>query len=52
VISLRIGRYIASAWRSRRRDERLGFQQTGRIPGGILVAGEFVDDVLMTLELA
>lgn len=32
--------------------ERLGFQETGRIPGGIQVAGEFVDDVLMTLELA
>lgn len=32
--------------------ERLGFRETGRIPGGIQVAGEFVDDVLMTLELA
>lgn len=31
--------------------ERLGFQETGRIPGGIQVAGEFVDDVLMTREL-
>lgn len=31
--------------------ERLGFRETGRIPGGIQVAGEFVDDVLMTLEL-
>ncbi|MBX3428809.1 MAG: GNAT family N-acetyltransferase [Hyphomonadaceae bacterium] len=31
--------------------ERLGFQQTGRIPGGIKVAGALVDDVLMTLEL-
>lgn len=32
--------------------ERVGFQQTGRIPGGITVAGAYVDDVLMTLELA
>lgn len=31
--------------------ERMGFAQTGRIPGGIQVAGAFVDDVLMTLEL-
>jgi GNAT superfamily N-acetyltransferase len=31
--------------------ERLRFRETGRIPGGIQVAGEFVDDVLMTLEL-
>jgi GNAT superfamily N-acetyltransferase len=32
--------------------ERLGFRQTGHIPGGIRVDGAFVDDVLMTLELA
>lgn len=31
--------------------ERLGFQQTGRVPGGIKVANELVDDVLMTMEL-
>lgn len=31
--------------------ERLGFCQTGRVPGGIKVAGALVDDVLMTLEL-
>lgn len=31
--------------------ERLGFRQTGRVPGGIQIAGAFVDDVLMTLEL-
>jgi GNAT superfamily N-acetyltransferase len=31
--------------------ERLGFRQTGRVPGGIQVAGEYVDDILMTLEL-
>lgn len=31
--------------------ERVGFEQTGRVPGGIQVAGEYVDDVLMTLEL-
>lgn len=32
--------------------ERMGFQQTGRVPGGIKIGGAFVDDVLMTLELA
>jgi len=32
--------------------ERMGFTQTGRIPGGIRVDGVYVDDVLMTLELA
>jgi GNAT superfamily N-acetyltransferase len=32
--------------------ERLGFQQTGRVPGGIQVGEAYVDDVLMTLELA
>jgi ribosomal protein S18 acetylase RimI-like enzyme len=32
--------------------ERLGFQQTGRMPGGIQVGEAYVDDVLMTLELA
>lgn len=31
--------------------ERLGFRQTGRVPGGIQIAGEYVDDVLMALEL-
>lgn len=31
--------------------ERMGFRQTGRIPGGIQVGDAFVDDVLMTLEL-
>lgn len=31
--------------------ERLGFRQTGSIPGGIRIDGKLVDDVLMTLEL-
>ncbi len=31
--------------------ERMGFQQTGRIPGGIKINGVYVDDVLMSLEL-
>lgn len=31
--------------------ERVGFQQTGRVPGGIQVGDAFVDDVLMTLEV-
>ena len=31
--------------------ERMGFRQTGRIPGGIQVGDAYVDDVLMTLEL-
>jgi len=31
--------------------ERMGFRQTGHIPGGIKVDGAYVDDVLMTLEL-
>jgi len=31
--------------------ERMGFSQTGHIPGGIKVDGAYVDDVLMTLEL-
>lgn len=31
--------------------ERMGFRQTGHIPGGIKIAGVFVDDVLMSLEL-
>ena len=31
--------------------ERLGFRQTGHIPGGIQVDGAYVDDVLMSLEL-
>jgi GNAT superfamily N-acetyltransferase len=31
--------------------ERMGFQQTGQVPGGIKIAGALVDDVLMTLEL-
>ena len=36
---------------ARRMYERLGFVETGRVPGGIFVAGSFVDDVLMTLKL-
>lgn len=36
---------------ARRLYERLGFRQTGCVPGGIKIAGRFVDDVLMTLEL-
>jgi GNAT superfamily N-acetyltransferase len=32
--------------------ERIGFRETGRIPGGIRVDGAYVDDVLMTLELS
>lgn len=32
--------------------ERMGFRMTGHIPGGILVDGVYVDDVLMTLQLA
>jgi GNAT superfamily N-acetyltransferase len=31
--------------------QRMGFRQTGHIPGGIQIAGEYVDDVLMTREL-
>lgn len=31
--------------------ERVGFRQTGAIPGGIKIDGAYVDDVLMTLEL-
>jgi GNAT superfamily N-acetyltransferase len=31
--------------------ERMGFRQTGHIPGGIKVDGAYVDDVLMTREL-
>lgn len=30
---------------------RLGFRQTGHIPGGIKVGAAYVEDVLMTLEL-
>lgn len=37
---------------ARRMYERLGFVETGRIPGGICVEGRYVDDVLMTLKLA
>lgn len=33
---------------ARRMYERAGFAETGRIPGGIVVSGENVDDVLMT----
>lgn len=36
---------------ARRLYERMGFTQTGRIPGGIRVDGAYVDDVLMTREL-
>jgi GNAT superfamily N-acetyltransferase len=32
--------------------ERMGFQETGRIPGGIRIEGAYVDDVLMTRELS
>lgn len=31
--------------------ERVGFRQTGAIPGGIRIDGALVDDVLMALEL-
>lgn len=31
--------------------ERMGFRQTGRVPEGIEIEGQFVDDVLMTLVL-
>ena len=31
--------------------ERLGFRETGRIPGGISIAGRRIDDVLMSLIL-
>jgi RimJ/RimL family protein N-acetyltransferase len=31
--------------------ERLGFRETGRIPGGIFVGGKQCDDVLMSLVL-
>jgi RimJ/RimL family protein N-acetyltransferase len=31
--------------------ERLGFRETGRIPGGNFVGGRLSDDVLMTLVL-
>ncbi|MBK8542326.1 MAG: GNAT family N-acetyltransferase [Caulobacteraceae bacterium] len=31
--------------------ERMGFKQTGHVPGGIKVADALVDDVLMTMEL-
>lgn len=31
--------------------ERIGFRQTGHIPGGIKVGDAYVDDVLMSLEL-
>jgi ribosomal protein S18 acetylase RimI-like enzyme len=37
---------------ARRMYERLGFAETGRVPGGIAVGGALVDDVLMTLKLA
>jgi GNAT superfamily N-acetyltransferase len=36
---------------ARRAYERLGFVETGRVPGGIVLGGEPIDDVLMTLEL-
>jgi len=36
---------------ARRFYERLGFRETGRIPGGICVEGAYVDDVLMCLDL-
>jgi GNAT superfamily N-acetyltransferase len=31
--------------------ERVGFRQTGQVPGGIQIAGMLIDDVLMTLTL-
>ena len=37
---------------ARKSYERVGFIETGRIPGGIKIDGEDVDDVLMTLVLA
>lgn len=37
---------------ARRMYERLGFVETGRVPGGICVGEGYVDDVLMTLKLA
>jgi GNAT superfamily N-acetyltransferase len=36
---------------ARRMYERLGFVETGRVPGGIAIGGTCVDDVLMTLGL-
>jgi len=37
---------------ARRAYERLGFVETGRIPGGIADGAEYVDDVLMCLKVA
>lgn len=37
---------------ARRMYERLGFVETGRVPGGICLGEGYVDDVLMTLKLA
>lgn len=37
--------------RARALYERLGFRQTGHVPGGIKVGGAYADDILMTLEL-
>jgi GNAT superfamily N-acetyltransferase len=37
---------------ARRFYERFGFVLTGRIPGGIRVGGDLVDDVLMSLDLS
>jgi GNAT superfamily N-acetyltransferase len=37
---------------ARRFYERFGFVMTGRIPGGIAVGADLVDDVLMSLELS
>lgn len=37
---------------ARRLYERLGFRESGRIPGGIRVDGVYVDDVLMTVDLS
>ena len=39
----------APAWRLY---EKLGFRETGRIPGGIRMMGRVMDDVLMVLETA
>ncbi|MBC7767792.1 MAG: GNAT family N-acetyltransferase [Phycisphaerales bacterium] len=37
---------------ARRMYERLGFVETGRVPGGIRVGDAYVDDVLMCLSVA
>lgn len=50
--ALRIALWVNGAnGHARRLYERVGFRQTGAVPGGIQVNGAYVDDVLMTLEL-